>query len=120
MISQELAMQWAKSPRPTTYVSIQITITEPVMECEAETSHAARAIIQPAMTPDQKTVNAGCAIAFAPSSDMVLTNVGSIADVCVASLAKANAPRTLVGRTMAQRRIVFQNWRFSLRTRATG
>src|SRR3954468_21787262 len=97
-----------------------MTMTDPVTECEAETSQAARAIIHPAMTPDQKTVEAGWEIAFDPSSDMVLTNVGSMAEVWVASRAKANAPSTLVGRTTAQRRMVFQNWRFSLSTSATG
>ncbi len=30
-----VAMQWAKLPRPTTRASIQMIMTEPVMECEA-------------------------------------------------------------------------------------
>ena len=52
-------MQWAKLPRPTRKVSIQMIMTEPVMECEPETSQAASAMIQPPITPDQKTVCAG-------------------------------------------------------------
>ena len=56
----------AKLPRPTTKVSIQMIMTEPVMEWEPETSHATVAMIQPPMTPLQKTVAGGLRIASEP------------------------------------------------------
>ena len=59
-------MQWAKPPMPTTKVSIQMTMTEPVMECEPETSQAAVAMIQPPMTPDQKMAEGPWWMASAP------------------------------------------------------
>ncbi len=65
-ISPLVAMQWAKLPRPTTKVSIQMIMTEPVMEWEPETSHATVAMIQPPMTPLQKMVEAGLWMASRP------------------------------------------------------
>src|SRR6185437_6247161 len=58
-ISPLPAMQWAKFPSPTTKASIQIIITEPVIECDPDTSHATVAMIQPPITPLQKIVSTG-------------------------------------------------------------
>ena len=101
-------------------VSIQIVITDPETECEPETSHAASAMIQPPITPDQKTVAAGFAIASPPSCASSATKCGFNAGVHEASTAKANAPSTFAGKTTAHKRIVFQNSRFSASTSATG
>ena len=113
-------MQWAKLPRPTTKVSIQITATEPVIECDPETSHAAVAMIHPPMTPDQKMVAAGLWIASWPSTASEFSTSGFRAGVSAARAAKANAPRTFDGSTTPQSRIVFQRCLRSDNTSATG
>ena len=69
-ISPLVAMQWAKLPRPTTKVNIQMIMTEPVMECEPETSQATVAMIHPPMTPLQKMVEAGLWMASRPRPAM--------------------------------------------------
>ena len=58
---------WAVEDAEFIYVAVgtpplpppQMIITEPVIECEPETSHAAVAMIHPATTPLQKIVPAG-------------------------------------------------------------
>ena len=110
-------MQCAKLPRPTTKVRIQRIITEPVIECEPETSHAAVAMIHPAVTPLQKIVAGAMCAACKPSCTRACFVSGGSALVRAASAANANAPRTFAGSTVHHNRSVFQSSRFSERTR---
>src|SRR3954452_4690834 len=97
-----------------------MTATEPVIECEPETIHAARAVIHPPMTPDQKTAPAGWAIALLPKWLRASTYMGLSEGVFDTSRANPKAPTTLARRTTAQRRRVFHSSFFSASTNATG
>src|ERR1700688_976355 len=100
-------MQWAKLPRPTTKVNIQMIMTDPVIECDPETSQATVAMIQPPMTALQKMVADGLWMASRPNWARDCTMSGRRALVRAASAAKAKAPRMLAGKTVAQRRRAF-------------
>src|SRR5579875_353586 len=113
-------MQCAKLPAPTTKVSSQISITDPVTECEPETIHAAVAMIHPPITPDQKTVAGGTCAASVPSCAIACTMRGERAWVSEINDANAKAPARLEGSTMAHKRRVFHSSFFSANTRATG
>ncbi len=113
-------MQCAKLPAPTTKVSNQISATEPVTEADPDTIHAAVAIIQPPITPDQKTVGSGTCAASVPSFAIASTIWGGTAWVSEIKAANAKAPSRLEGKTIAQSRAVLRTSLFSARINATG
>ncbi len=113
-------MQCAKFPRPTTNVNAQITITDPVIECDPDTSHAAVAMIHPATTPLQKIVLPGWCTAASPSPAIACTTSAGSACVNPASAANASAPSMFEGSTVNHSRSVFQICRGSVKTSATG
>ena len=105
-ISPLEAMQCAKCPIPTTNVMIQMSMTEPVMECEPETSHATVAMIHPPTTPDQNACELEIFTASTPSSARACAYSGRRDPVLMASNANRNAPRTFDGKTMPHNRKV--------------
>ena len=95
-------------------------ITEPVIECEPDTSQAAVAIIHPAVTALQKIADGFLFAASRPRSIRARLVSGRRAEVRAPSNANASAPSTLDGRTVHHSRNVFHSSRFSERTSATG
>src|ERR1700761_2688405 len=113
-------MQWANCPSPIKNVSAQITITEPLIECEADTSHATNAMTQPAMTALQKIESRLLSLDSGPNCASLESTSGLREGVSTASAAKAPEPAKFEVNTTHQSRRVRAECLRSARARATG